>query len=95
MNIERLGPVDPVNKPGKANKTAQPVKPGEKDSISISNDAKTMAEVYKAAETVKSSADIRMDRVEEVRKKLEDPSYIDNKVLGSVADSIMDMFGIS
>jgi negative regulator of flagellin synthesis FlgM len=95
MNIERLGAIDPVNKPGKSNKTEKPVKTDEKDSISISNDAKTMAEVYKAAEAVKSSSDIRMDRVEEVRRKLEDPSYIDDKVLGAVADSIMDMFGVS
>ncbi len=42
-----------------------------------------------------SSAVIGMVRVLEGRIKLEDPSYIDNKVLGSVADSIMDMFGIS
>ncbi|ADK79472.1 MULTISPECIES: flagellar biosynthesis anti-sigma factor FlgM [Sediminispirochaeta] len=95
MNIERLGPVDPVNKLGKTNKTSKPIKPGEKDSISISNDAKTMAEVYKAVETVKASPDIRADRVEEVRRKLEDPSYINDKLLGDVADSIMDMFGIS
>lgn len=94
MNIERLGPVDPVNKLGKTNRTEKPVKNGEKDSISISNDAKTMAEVYKAGETVKQSPDIRMDRVEEVRRKLEDPSYIDDAVLNSVADSIMDLFGI-
>lgn len=95
MNIERLGPVDPVNKLGKTNKTSKPIKPGEKDSISISNDAKTMAEVYQAVETVKASPDIRADRVEEVRRKLEDPSYINDKLLGDVADSIMDMFGIS
>lgn len=95
MNIERLGPVDPVNKPAKSNRTEKPVKPDAKDSISISSDAKTMAEVYKAVETVKQSPDVRMDRIEEVRRKLEDPNYINDTVLNSVADSIMDVFGIS
>ena len=36
-----------------------------------------------------------MDRVEEVKAKLQDPSYIDDKVKGEVADKIMDMFGLS
>ncbi len=95
MNINSLSPVDPVSKQNKTSKVVKPVSTGGKDSIQISSDAKAMAEVYNAAETVKASPDVRMDRIEEVREKLKDPSYIDNKIIESVADSVMDMFGLS
>ena len=95
MNINSLGPVDPVSKQNKTSKVVKPVNTGGKDSIQISGDAKAMAEVYNTAETVKASPDVRMDRIEEVREKLKDPSYIDNKIIESVAESVMDMFGLS
>ena len=95
MNINGLGPIDPISRQNKNNNISKPAALGEKDSIRISSDAKAMAEVYNATETVKVSADVRMDRIEEVREKLKDPSYIDNKVVESVADSVMEMFGLS
>jgi len=95
MNINGLGPIDPISKQNKNNNISKPAALGEKDSIRISSDAKAMAEVYNATETVKASADVRMDRIEEVREKLKDPSYIDNRVVESVADSVMEMFGLS
>ncbi|MFP4490457.1 MAG: flagellar biosynthesis anti-sigma factor FlgM [Spirochaetaceae bacterium] len=94
MNIERLGPVEPISKLNKNSKTQKPEKAEQKDSVNISSDAKTMGEVYKVAEQVKAGSDIRWDRVEQVKKNLEDPNYIDNKVVESVADSIIDLFGI-
>jgi negative regulator of flagellin synthesis FlgM len=95
MNINSLGPVDPVSKQNKTNKVVKPVSIEGKDSIQISDNAKAMAEVYNAAETVKASPDVRIDRIEEVREKLKDPSYIDNKIIENVADSVMDLFGLS
>jgi negative regulator of flagellin synthesis FlgM len=94
MTIEGLGPVDPVSKYNKTEKSEKPSKAQKNDSINVSAEAKSMGELYKAAENVKNSPDIRQDRVDEVREKLKDPSYINNKVIESVADSIMDMFDI-
>jgi len=94
MTIDRVGPVDPVAKYNKTNKTSKVVRKNEADSVNVSDEAKRSAELLKAADTAKSSPDIRMDRVEEVKAKLQDPNYINDKVLGEVADSIMDMFGI-
>ncbi|MBT7698019.1 MAG: flagellar biosynthesis anti-sigma factor FlgM, partial [Desulfobacterales bacterium] len=95
MNINSLDPLGSVPKQGKTNKVVKPENGGGKDSIQISNDAKAMAEVYNTVETVKASPDVRMDRIEEVKEKLKDPSYIDNKIVESVADSVMDLFGLS
>lgn len=94
MTIDRVGPVDPVAKYNKTNKTSKVVRKNDADSVNVSDEAKRSAELLKAAETAKLSPDIRMDRVEEVKAKLQDPNYINDKVLGEVADSIMDMFGI-
>ncbi len=95
MNVERLGPLEPVAKQNKANKVNRPAKTNGSDSINISSDAKTMGEVYRASEIVKNTPEVRMDRVAEVKEKLKDPAYIDQKVVESVADSVMDLFGLS
>jgi negative regulator of flagellin synthesis FlgM len=94
MTIERLGPIDPIQKFNKTQKSSKPVDASEKDSIAFSDEAKLKAQLYKVSEEVNKTEDVRSDRVAEVKKKLEDPAYIDDKVLGTVADRIMDVFGI-
>jgi len=94
MTINKLGGIDPVAKYNKTAKANKPVKKEEKDSINVSDQAKKTAELYKAAEIAKSSSDVRMDRIAEVKAKLEDPNYIDDLVLESVADKIMEQFGL-
>jgi negative regulator of flagellin synthesis FlgM len=94
MNIEGIGPIDPISKLSKGQKAQQTAKAGEKDSINISSDAKTMGEVYKIAEQVRAADDIRWDRVAEVKERLKDPDYIDGRVVDSIADSIMKLFDI-
>ncbi len=94
MTIDRLGPIDPfppVNKPDKGSK---PVKNDSADSISVSTQAKEMGEIFQATENIKKSPDIRLDRVEEIKRKLQDPAYIDQKVIESVADKVMELFGL-
>ncbi|MCK5154105.1 MAG: flagellar biosynthesis anti-sigma factor FlgM [Spirochaetales bacterium] len=95
MNINSLGHINSVTNQKKTDKVSKPVDVGGKDSIKISNDAKAMAEMYAVSETVKTAPDVRMDRIEEVREKLKDPSYIDSKIIESVAESVLDVFGLS
>ncbi len=95
MNIDGIGPIDPISKLTKNHRTHKAEKTDPKDSINISADAKTMGEVYKIAEQVKAADDIRWDRVAEVKEKLKDPNYINDKVVDEVADSVMKLFDIS
>ena len=95
MTIDGLGSVEPAgkyNKPGKIQKT---VKSSLADSVSVSREARRLASLQRNADLVKSSPDIRSDRVEEVKAMLRDPDYINRKVIEGVADSIMDVFGLS
>ena len=94
MTIEGLGPVDPLSKYNKTEKTTKPVNKDKTDSIDVSAEAKSMGELYKVAEQVKQSPDIRADRVAEVKEKLKDPSYISDKVVDTVAEKLMEMFNI-
>ncbi len=92
MTIENLGPIDPVSKFSKTEKVEKPSKNEKTDSISFSEEAKSKGEVYKVSEEVKLSPEIRQDRIDEVKKKLQDPSYIDERVVEIVAEKVMDLF---
>jgi negative regulator of flagellin synthesis FlgM len=94
MTIERVGVPDPVSKYNKTEKNQKPKAKGKSDSINVSQDAKFKAEVYATTEAAKVSPDIRMDRVEEVRKKLEDPSYLSDELIEDLAEKIMRYFNI-
>jgi negative regulator of flagellin synthesis FlgM len=94
MSIERLGPIDPVQRFNQTTKNAKPQASKGSDSVSFSDEAKLKAELYQMNSQVRSAADVRADRVAEVKKKLEDPSYINDAVVNSVAERIMDVFGI-
>ena len=94
MSIDRLGPVDPVAKFNKTQKTQRADNAQHSDSVNFSEESRMQAELYKISEAVRAQPDIRADRVAEVQRKLEDPSYIDDTVLGTVADRIMDVFGL-
>ena len=94
MTIEGLGPIDSISKLKKNNKAVSPEQPAKTDTVDVSSEAKNLAELYKASETVKNSADVRLDRIEEVKRKLEDPNYINDSVVDMVADNIMKSFGL-
>lgn len=93
MTIERLGPVDPMQRLSQTEKTQRPAKP-ENDSVSFSDEARMKAELLHVAELVRQASDVRADRVAEVKKKLEDPNYINDVVIEHVAEQIMDMFSL-
>jgi negative regulator of flagellin synthesis FlgM len=93
MTIERLGPVDPVQRYSQTEKTQRASKP-KNDSVDFSDEARVKAELFQVSEQVKAAPDIREDRVAEIKKKLEDPNYIDDVVVEEVAEQIMDMFGV-
>ncbi|HUX50422.1 MAG TPA: flagellar biosynthesis anti-sigma factor FlgM [Spirochaetia bacterium] len=94
MTIDRLGPIDPLSKYNKPEKN-QPLNPGQgKDSIAFSDEARIKAELYRATEQVRTAPDVRQERVAEMKKKLEDPNYINDRVVSGVADRIMELFDI-
>ena len=94
MTIDRIGPVDPIQpgkKPGRAGQVhGSPMT----DSINISSEAQKKAEIFRAQELAAAAPDIRSERVAELREKINDPSYINDKVINATADKLIDaLFG--
>jgi len=90
MTIDRIGPIDPIQpgkKPGRPNQVSENPKT---DSINISSEAQMKAEQLKVKVLAAAAADIRADRVAELREKINDPSYINDKLVEATADKIID-----
>ncbi len=95
MMIERLGGLDPLKNVQSSQKTVNkvPVSMGE-DTISVSAEAKEMAEAYYLSEAASSTPDVRSDLVSQIKEKIKDPSYINNAVIASTADKFMESMGL-
>jgi negative regulator of flagellin synthesis FlgM len=94
MTINGLGPIEPLQpnkKPGQNNRVNQTA---EGDSISLSSEALRKGEMYQTLELVNASSDVRADRIEELKQKIDDPSYINEAIIRATADRLMDVFGL-
>ncbi len=94
MTINRIGPTEPIRNNNKTNKVQQSTNIDNSDSIKVSKSAIDKAELIKTSQLVNNSPDIREDKVSEIKAKLQDPNYINDVVINSVAEKIMEDFGI-
>jgi len=94
MTVERIGPLDPTSNMKKPEKASKPRAKSDVDSINVSQEARSKSEVLKAVDVARTAADVRLDRVEEVKRKLQDPSYPSQEVIEKTAEGILKSFGI-
>jgi negative regulator of flagellin synthesis FlgM len=94
MTIDRINHVEPIQPGKKTGKTGQVSKDIESDSISLSSEALEKAELYRAMELVSAAEDIRAERVAELKRKLNDPSYINDALIRATANKIAGAFGL-
>ena len=94
MVVESIGPVEPVSNQKRINRIEKPLEGGQADSIDVSAEAKSAADNFHKVELVKNSPDVRNEKIAEVKEKLQDPNYINEKVIDELADQIMQSFGI-
>ncbi len=66
----------------------------EYDSISVSEEAKEMAEAYYMEKVANETPDVRADRVAAVKEKLKDPNYLNDAVIKSAADKFLSAIGL-
>ena len=94
MTIDRIGPIDPIP-PGKKPGRSSQVSSGEKtDSIMFSREAVEKGDLYHTIELAAAAPDVRLDRIAELKEKINDPSYLNDTLLKATADKIMDAFGL-
>ena len=94
MTIDRVGSIEPIQpdkKTGRANQVNQTPKA---DSINISSEAVERAELYRVKELADAAPEVRAERIEELRLKINDPSYMNKEVINATADRLIDaLFG--
>lgn len=94
MMIDRIGSTDPILSGKKAVRNEPVQKKAQTDSVSLSAEAASKAELYQAIEIVSGASDVRADRIAELKEKINDPNYMNDTVLKGTADSIMAAFGL-
>ena len=95
MMIDKLGGITPLNNVQSTKRTqgTESVK-SSPDSISVSKEAKEMAEAYYLKEVADETPDVRADLVAQIKEKNKDPSYLSSELLNSTAERIMASYGI-
>ena len=94
MTIDRIGSVDPIQPEKKPSRANHANGTPNADSISISQQAQEMAELYRTRELVAAAPDTRAERIAELRSRINDPSYINEKVINATADRLINaLFG--
>lgn len=92
-NVNSINPLNNVQDLRKTSNTSK-VSVSESDSISVSAEAKEMAEVYYMEKVAKETPDVRADRIAEVKEKIKDPNYLNDAVLNSAADKFLSALGL-
>jgi negative regulator of flagellin synthesis FlgM len=94
MMVERIGqlnPIQPGNRPGKSDQ----LRGGDRaDSITVSSEAKEKAELYQVVELIRSVPSMDDAQIAALREKINDPAYLNERVISATADRIMDAFGL-
>ena len=94
MTIDRVGLIDPIQPGKKPSRTGQVSDSSRTDSINISSEAKAKAELFRVHELASASPDMRAERIAELKSKINDPSYINERVINDTANRIIDaLFG--
>ena len=94
MTIDRIGSVDPIQPGKKPGQTSQVKGNPNEDVISISSEALAKSELHRIQELVAAAPESRAEKIAELKTKINDPSYINDKVINATADNIIDaLFG--
>ena len=88
--IDRLNPIDPLQNPKKPDGSRKVEKGSRGDSIAVSSEAVEKGELFRVIELAKAAPDVRAEKVAELKAKIDDPAYLDERVLSATADRILD-----
>jgi negative regulator of flagellin synthesis FlgM len=90
MTVNRIGHVEPIP-PGKRPGRNEQVGGDKKaDTINLSAEAMEKAEKYQVIELIQSAPDMDDARIAELRQKIDDPEYLNDKVINATAEKILN-----
>ena len=90
MTVNKIGPVEPISPGKKPGRNEQVGGSNRADTINLSADALKKAEVYQIVELIKSAPDLDEARIVELRQKIDDPAYLNERVINATANNILN-----
>ena len=90
MTINRIGHLEPVPPGKKPGRNDQVGGNDRADTINVSSEAMKKAEAYQVVELIKSAPELDEARIAELRQKIDDPEYLNQKVINATADNILN-----
>lgn len=95
MRIDQIGGVNPLNNVQNTKRApnADNIK-GSADSISLSAEAREMAEAYYLKGIADETPDVRSDLVAQIKEKIKNPDYLNAQTISATAEKIMQAYGI-
>ncbi len=90
MVIDKIGNINNIIEPKKSNPVSGTKETKKKDVVQISSEGKQAAEVSRMTQAVKDSADVRVERVREIKEQIANGTYdFDSpRVIEQVAERI-------
>lgn len=93
--IDKISGVNPLNNVQSAKRTSSAENiQSAPDSITVSDEAKAMADAYYLNKVAGETPDVRSDLVEQIKQKIQDPNYLNDAVISATADRIMESYGL-
>jgi len=89
MTVNRIGHVEPIPPGKKPGRSEQVGGDSKTDSINLSAEAMQQAEKYQVLELIKSAPELDDARIAELRQKIDDPAYLNEKVINATAENII------
>jgi negative regulator of flagellin synthesis FlgM len=89
MTVDRIGHVEPISSNRRTGRSEKSGGSDKADTINLSMQAMEQAERYQIIELIKSAPELDEARIVELRQKLDDPSYLNDKVINATADNIL------
>jgi negative regulator of flagellin synthesis FlgM len=90
MTVNRIGHVEPIQPGKKPGRNAQVGGIDRTDTINLTPEAREKAELYQVMELIKSAPEIDDARIAELSQKIDDPAYLNERVINGTAEKIMN-----
>lgn len=90
MMIDKLNGIEPIDNTSRTESVKKPARLSSEDTINISAESQRLSEAYLAKKIAMEAPDVRQDKIDEVRRKLEDPAYIQH-ALEEIANKFLSL----
>lgn len=97
MEIRDVGNVNRVNNESKINKTnvkRDADASSRLDDVQISDEARQKADMARIQNILDNTPDVRQDRIDEVKARMERGDYDNEEVMNKVAEKLMKVLGL-